>query len=60
MMSTGAIVFMTVIWTLLVAAMVEFADVSGGVVPAVAVAWFSLGCLVGRSERRITKWGRQS
>lgn len=60
MIRTSTIIIMAAIWTVLVAGMVEFADITGGVVPAVAVAWFSLGRLVGRSERRITRWGRQS
>lgn len=59
MISTPHVVGLAVMYTIVIAAAVSFGDVSGVVVFAVAVVWFTVGRLVGRSGRRITRWGRQ-
>ena len=58
-MSTSSIIALAVAYTFAVAAMVEFADVSGAVVLAVSWAWYSIGRMVGRRGATITRWGRQ-
>lgn len=59
MMDTPHVIGLVVIYTFLVAAAVSFVDVSGVVVFGVAAAWFTVGRMVGRSGKPITKWGRQ-
>lgn len=62
MMSTRQIVGLAVVYTIMVAVAVSFADVPGAVVFGVASAWFSVGRMVGRSDAvptRRTRWGRQ-
>jgi len=58
-MRTASILWLACLYTVIVAAAVSFADVSGAVVIAVAWAWFNLGRMVGRRGRPITRWGRQ-
>ncbi|MCO5059663.1 MAG: hypothetical protein M9905_17635 [Rhizobiaceae bacterium] len=62
MMTARHIAILAIVYTLVVALMVEFTNVSGGVVLAIAAAWFCLGRMVGRGDpvpTRPTRWGRQ-
>lgn len=57
-MRTSTIVALAATYTIAVSAMVSLTEVSGGVVIAVAWAWFCIGRMVGRKGASI-KWGRQ-
>lgn len=62
MISTRQIVGLAVVYTVLVAAGVSFADVGGSVVFAVAFAWYAVGRMIGRGDdvpTRRYRWGRQ-
>lgn len=62
MMSTRQVIVLAVVYTVVVAAAVSLADVSGAVVFGVAFAWYAVGRLIGRNDEvptRRFRWGRQ-
>ncbi len=58
MMPTSTIVALAAAYTIAVSVMVSLTEVSGGVVIAVAWAWFCIGRMAGRKGKSI-RWGRQ-
>lgn len=63
MIDTRQLVALAVVYTVMVAVAVSFADISGAVVFGVAAAWFFLGRMIGRGDEvptRRARWGRKS